>query len=190
MRKKTQEMREAIVRIHEADPHILGDSANVLLYKLDDIDDVLSVIDGKVKDQASKINETTMYIQQNYQDRVQFTENAQKTLEMLIRHVDSIFPKSELKRFLMTIEFLKKRSQNSSMPQTKPLSEQEQKTLYASAYALYNDGNYDTAVQLFTQLVLVTPFNPVFWHGLASSEQMKKINNAALPCLGNRRSAQ
>ncbi len=52
--------------------------------------------------------------------------------------------------------------------------------MYATAYKLYNDGNYETAVELFTQLVLSAPFNHGFWKGLASSEQMRKEYTAAL----------
>lgn len=80
----------------------------------------------------------------------------------------------------MTIDFEKKIAELINMPQGKPLSEQEQNTLYASAYSLYQEGNYETAAQLFTQLILVNPFNHGFWLGLASSEQMRKEYTAAL----------
>lgn len=62
----------------------------------------------------------------------------------------------------------------------KPLSQEEQNVLYATAYKLYTDGNYETAADLFTQLVLSAPFNHDFWKGLASSEQMKKEYTASL----------
>lgn len=82
----------------------------------------------------------------------------------------------------MDIDFQEKIVELLGLPQKemKPLSQQEQNALYASAYTLYNDGNYETAAQLFTQLVLTAPFNHGFWRGLASSEQMRKEYNAAL----------
>ncbi len=82
----------------------------------------------------------------------------------------------------MGIDFQKKIAEilNLSPGELKPLSQKEQTGLYATAYKLYNDGNYETAVELFTQLVLSAPFNHGFWKGLASSEQMRKEYTAAL----------
>jgi type III secretion system low calcium response chaperone LcrH/SycD len=61
-----------------------------------------------------------------------------------------------------------------------PLSSEEQQEMYALAYKLYHDGNYELASSLFTQLILTTPFNHGFWRGLASCEQMKKDYEASL----------
>ncbi|MBS0653726.1 MAG: SycD/LcrH family type III secretion system chaperone [Verrucomicrobia bacterium] len=82
----------------------------------------------------------------------------------------------------MDIDFQKKIAEilNLSPEGVKPLSREEQNGLYATAFKLYNDGNYETAAELFTKLVLSAPFNHGFWKGLASSEQMKKEYTAAL----------
>lgn len=69
---------------------------------------------------------------------------------------------------------------NLSAEKAKPLSKEEQNELYTTAFNLYNDGHYETAAELFTKLVLSTPFNHGFWKGLASCEQMKKQYPAAL----------
>lgn len=99
-----QDMQETIRRIHDLNPQIFGSFVNydelqdvydpkIYVFKLDDIETSLSLLDSAVKDQVSKVNETTMYINQGYEDRIQYTENAQKTLEMLMRHIDSILGK-------------------------------------------------------------------------------------------------
>jgi len=99
-----QDMQETIRRIHDLNPQIFGSFVNydeiqdvydpkIYVFKLDDIETSLSLLDSSVKDQVSKVNETTMYINQGYEDRIQYTENAQKTLEMLMRHIDSILGK-------------------------------------------------------------------------------------------------
>lgn len=69
---------------------------------------------------------------------------------------------------------------NLSSEGVKPLSNEEQNQLYATAFKLYDDGNYETAAEIFTKLVLSAPFNHGFWRGLASSEQMKQKYTAAL----------
>lgn len=99
-----EEMQETIRRIHDFSPQIFGSFVNhdgieqeydpkIYVFKLDDIETSLTLLDSSVKDQVSKVNETTMYINQGYEDRIQYTENAQKTLEMLTRHIDSILGK-------------------------------------------------------------------------------------------------
>ena len=59
-------------------------------------------------------------------------------------------------------------------------SKEELTRLYASAYKLYHDAEYEKAKDLFLQLVLALPFNGAFWAGLASCEQMCKSYDAAL----------
>lgn len=51
-------------------------------------------------------------------------------------------------------------------------SDQLQEQLYASAYTHYEVGEYASAIDFFTQLVLSDPFSTYFWKGLASSRQM------------------
>lgn len=82
----------------------------------------------------------------------------------------------------MEIDIQKKIAEilNLSSEGVKPLSKEEQNGLYATAFKLYNDGNYEPAAEIFTKLVLSAPFNLGFWKGLASSEQMKKEFTAAL----------
>ncbi len=92
------EMRETIERIHALNPRILGATAETLreedfLFKADDIETTLSLLDSTVKDQVTKVNETTMFMNQTFEDRLKYTESAQKTLEMLIRHIESIISK-------------------------------------------------------------------------------------------------
>ena len=61
------------------------------------------------------------------------------------------------------------------------IAEQKQELLYATAYALYETGDYAGATDVFTTLCLKSPFSEVYWRGLASSRQMQKEYEAALP---------
>ncbi len=61
---------------------------------------------------------------------------------------------------------------------TIPLEMERQ--FYATAFGLYEKGDYRGAAQLFTQLVLTDPFSMDYWQGLASSKQMAKEYEAAL----------
>ena len=93
-----QEMKDTIQRLHVLNPQIFGATGDTLtdqdyIFKVDDIETTLNLLDSTVKAQVSKINETTMYINQSYEDRIHYTENAQKTLDMLNRHIDSILSK-------------------------------------------------------------------------------------------------
>jgi type III secretion system low calcium response chaperone LcrH/SycD len=58
-----------------------------------------------------------------------------------------------------------------------PLAMQRQ--LYATAFEMYEKGDYRSAWQLFTQLVLSDPFSEHYWLGLASSKQMARDYKAA-----------
>lgn len=62
----------------------------------------------------------------------------------------------------------------------KPLTLAERKTIYASAYGMYEVGDYTHAAQLFTQLILNEPHAVDYWKGLAASRQMLKEYQAAL----------
>lgn len=60
------------------------------------------------------------------------------------------------------------------------LSSEEQEVAYHFGYQLYQAGDYVKASDLFTRLVLCSPFENRFWKGLASSRQMHKNYPAAL----------
>jgi hypothetical protein len=85
------EMQHAIDRIHQLNPEIFG--TPVYIFRAEEIETTLTLLDNQVKDQVTRINTVTMYINQDYQERVQYTENAQKTLDMLNRHTESIIRK-------------------------------------------------------------------------------------------------
>lgn len=55
-----------------------------------------------------------------------------------------------------------------------------ERQFYATAFGLYEKGDYRGAAQLFTQLVLTDPFSVHYWQGLASSKQMAKEYHAAV----------
>ncbi len=82
----------------------------------------------------------------------------------------------------MNIDIQRKIAEILNLPPdgVEPLSQEGQNELYATAYNLYNDGDYGMAAKVFTKLVLSAPLNRGFWKGLASSEQMKKEYTAAL----------
>lgn len=44
--------------------------------------------------------------------------------------------------------------------------------LYQAAFSFYNQGDYQKAIELFTQLVVIDAFDEANWRGLASSHQM------------------
>ncbi len=62
----------------------------------------------------------------------------------------------------------------------KPLTPEEKTTLYSAAYSLYNQGDYSRALQLFTHLVLNSPFCERSWRGLASTRQMSQDYKGSL----------
>lgn len=62
----------------------------------------------------------------------------------------------------------------------KPLTEKEYQTVYASASSLYEQGSYEEASQLFTQLALNAPFCEAYWRGLAACRQMQGSYEASL----------
>jgi type III secretion system low calcium response chaperone LcrH/SycD len=61
---------------------------------------------------------------------------------------------------------------------TVPLEMERQ--FYATAFGLYEKGDYRSAAQLFTQMVLTDPFSEHYWQGLASSKQMARDYMAAV----------
>jgi type III secretion system low calcium response chaperone LcrH/SycD len=59
-----------------------------------------------------------------------------------------------------------------------PLEMEQQ--FYATAFGLYEKGDYRGASQLFTRLVLTDPCSAHYWQGLASSKQMAREYMAAV----------
>lgn len=51
---------------------------------------------------------------------------------------------------------------------------ENEEIVYAAAFGLYEKGDYARASDLFTHLVLRSPFDAKFWLGLASARQMDK----------------
>ncbi len=99
---KDDEMRETIQQIYKFAPEIFGhyesskDSCDpgIYVFKLEDIDTFLTLLDSRVKDQVTEINQITMNINHEFEQRIQFTESAQKTLDMQTRHAESILGKT------------------------------------------------------------------------------------------------
>ena len=61
-----------------------------------------------------------------------------------------------------------------------PISLELERQFYATAFELYEKGDYRGAAQMFTQLVLTDPYSEHYWRALASSKQMAKEYQAAL----------
>jgi type III secretion system low calcium response chaperone LcrH/SycD len=61
-----------------------------------------------------------------------------------------------------------------------PIPLEQEHSFYATAFGLYEKGDYRSAAQLFTQLVLTDPFSEHYWQALASSRQMAQEYLAAL----------
>ena len=59
-----------------------------------------------------------------------------------------------------------------------PLEKSEE--FYSMAFALYEQGDYVGASELFTRLVLTDPFAQHYWRGLASAKQMAQEYRDAL----------
>lgn len=59
------------------------------------------------------------------------------------------------------------------------VSEKEEKALYTSAFSLYAREEYRKASCVFTRLVLINPFSPFYWKGLAASKQMARDYEAS-----------
>lgn len=61
---------------------------------------------------------------------------------------------------------------------------EQESAFYASAYGLYEQGDYRRSAKLFTQLVLSDPFSEDYWQGLASAKQMAREYLAAVHAWG------
>lgn len=65
-----------------------------------------------------------------------------------------------------------------------PISLEMEREVYATAFGLYEKGDYRGACQLFTQLILTDPYSEYYWRGLASSKQMAREYLAAVHAWG------
>ncbi len=63
-------------------------------------------------------------------------------------------------------------------------TEEELHSLYIAAHQFYETGDYKKASEMFTVLAKAGPFEPHYWYGLASSEQMQKKYRDALHAWG------
>ena len=63
---------------------------------------------------------------------------------------------------------------NVSAEEVAAVNAEDEVQLYETAYHLYERGDYASAAQLFTKLVLIDPFAEQCWRGLASSRQMQQ----------------
>ncbi len=57
---------------------------------------------------------------------------------------------------------------------------EQQPSLYAAAYGLYNQGDYQQSASLFTELVLSDALEVRHWSGLAAAQQMQSHFKEAL----------
>lgn len=95
---RDEETKTAIDAIKEFAPTIFGNinltNGQQYIWKTEEeIETTLTLLDNQVKAQVAEVNKVTMFINQGYEDRIQYTDNAQKTLEMMIRHIESIIAK-------------------------------------------------------------------------------------------------
>lgn len=65
-----------------------------------------------------------------------------------------------------------------------PITLDQERPLYATAFGFYESGDYRSAAQLFAQLVLTDPYSVHYWSGLASSKQMAQDYLAAVHAWG------
>jgi type III secretion system low calcium response chaperone LcrH/SycD len=71
-----------------------------------------------------------------------------------------------------------------STDEVSPIPLAQERQFYATAFGLYEKGDYRGAALLFTQLVLTDPYSPHYWQGLASSKQMAQEYLAAVHAWG------
>lgn len=83
---KDEEVKRAIEHIRSFAPDLFGhvnfESGEHYIWKTDsDIQTTLQVIDSRVKMHVTEVNKLTMFINQDYEDRIQYTDCAQKHLK-------------------------------------------------------------------------------------------------------------
>lgn len=71
-----------------------------------------------------------------------------------------------------------------SQSEVSPIPLDKERDFYATAFGLYEKGDYRRAAQLFTQLVLTDPYSEHYWLGLASCKQMAQDFLAAIHAWG------
>jgi hypothetical protein len=87
------EMRAFIDRIYEMNPKIFGNQKAYAWNTEKQIDVLLSSLDSEVKAKVAEINQVTMFVNVRFDERIQYSENPRKVLDMLIRHCESIISK-------------------------------------------------------------------------------------------------
>jgi len=86
-------MQILIDRIFTVNPKIFGNQKNYAWDSEKQIDVLLSGLDAEIKTKIAEINQVTMFINVRFDERVQYSENSRKILDMLIRHCESIISK-------------------------------------------------------------------------------------------------
>jgi hypothetical protein len=90
---KDPEMSAIIDRVFEVNPKIFGHQKTYAWSTEKQIDVLLSSLDAEVKTKVAEVNQVTMFINVRFDERVQYSENSRKVLDMLIRHCESIISK-------------------------------------------------------------------------------------------------
>lgn len=90
---KDPEMSAIIDRVFEINPKIFGHQKAYSWNTEKQIDVLLSSLDAEVKTKVAEVNQVTMFINVRFDERVQYSENSRKVLDMLIRHCESIISK-------------------------------------------------------------------------------------------------
>lgn len=67
-----------------------------------------------------------------------------------------------------------------SLKESLSLSKESMEKLYADAYQLYQDGQYEMAKEAFIQLVVLNPWEASYWMGLGAASQLAKDDEQAL----------
>lgn len=87
------ETMQAIDAIHAHNPAIFNDNKTYQWQNEAEIDAALSALDAQIKLHVDEINQTTLLLNMRYEERVQYTESALKTIEICIRHNELILQK-------------------------------------------------------------------------------------------------
>ena len=90
---KDPEMSAIIDRVFEVNPKIFAHQKTYSWNNEKQIDVLLSSLDAEVKTKVAEVNQVTMFINVRFDERVQYSENSRKVLDMLIRHCESIISK-------------------------------------------------------------------------------------------------
>ena len=88
-----ENFRQAHSIVFQQHPEIFGHTESFEWKSEQDIDNTLRLLDNQVRAVATEVQQVTSRVSQCHEDKIQYTESAQKTLEMLIRHIESIIAK-------------------------------------------------------------------------------------------------